>query len=193
MRTAVIAAVLIALAPAASLSRSSHSGPAQPSTYSPLILSQAEGDRRLRRPRPEGAPRLAAASLIIKVDRENGGSPDFFMAYEEIQPGDAIPIHLHRNYDEILFVHRGSGVATLGRRDTPVAEGATIFIPPNTRVGLRNTGGEPLQVIYFFPRPEMVSAYYRELTVREGQPLKPFTAAEFAAFRARHSGHIIFE
>jgi mannose-6-phosphate isomerase-like protein (cupin superfamily) len=84
--------------------------------------------------------------MVIKVDQRNGGSPDFFMATEEILPGDAIAPHLHPEYDEILFVHRGTGLATLGARETTVTEGATLYIPPNTRVSLKNTGKEPLSL-----------------------------------------------
>jgi hypothetical protein len=47
--------------------------------------------------------------------------------------------------------------------------------------------------VFIFPRPEMVSAYYRELTVAEGQPAIPFSTEEFAAFRARHKGHVMFD
>jgi mannose-6-phosphate isomerase-like protein (cupin superfamily) len=144
-------------------------------------------------PGPETAGRLAAARMTIKVDQKNGGSPNFFMASEEVLPGDAIAPHLHPEYDEILFVHRGSGLATLGSRQATVTEGATIYVPSNTRVSLRNTGSEPLSIIFIFPRPEMVSAYYRELSVAEGQPAVAFSAEEFAAFRARHRGHVVFD
>jgi mannose-6-phosphate isomerase-like protein (cupin superfamily) len=147
----------------------------------------------VRRPRPANAGKLAAASLTIKVDQRNGGSSSLVMASEDILPGDAISPHLHPEYDEILFVHRGSGVATVGTREATVTEGATIYIPPNTRVSLRNTGTAPLSIIFIFPRPEMVSAYYRELSVPQGQPALPFSPEEFAAFRARHKGHVMFD
>ena len=157
-----------------------------------LILQAADGERRVRRPRPDSGGRVAAASMIIKVDQNNGGSPDFFMATEDISPGDAIASHLHPEYDEILFVHRGQGFATLGTRQIAVTEGATIHIPPNTPVSLKNTGTEKLSFVFIFPHPATVSAYYRELTVAEGQPLVPFSVTEFAAFRARHRGHVVF-
>jgi quercetin dioxygenase-like cupin family protein len=123
----------------------------------------------------------------------NGGSPNFFMATEEISPGGAIAGHLHPKYDEILFIHRGRGIATLGARQAAVSEGATIYIPPNTRVGLRNTGTEKLSLVFIFPRPATVSSYYRELTVAQGQPMVPFSASEFTAFRARHREHVVFD
>ena len=158
-----------------------------------LILQQNEGERRVRRPRPTNAGKLAAAEMIIKVDQRNGGSPHFFMATEEISPGDAIAPHRHPEYDEILFVHRGTGLATLGAREATVREGTTLYIPPNTRVSLTNTGTQPLSIVFIFPRPEIVAAYYRELTVGEGQPAVPFSSEEFAAFRARHKEHVVFD
>ena len=172
-----------------------HPGPSAQtsSAVSGLILQASEGEHRVRRPRPIGAGQVATSRLTIKVDKSNGGSPNFFMATEEIRPGDAIAAHLHPEYDEILFVHRGSGLATLGSREQRVAEGATIYIPPNTRVSLKNTGNEPLSLVFIFPRPEMVSAYYRELSVPDGQPAVAFSPEEFAAFRARHKGHVVFD
>ena len=130
--------------------------------------------------------------MIIKVDGRNGGSADLFVGYEEIAPGGAIPLHAHPEYDEVLFVHAGKGLATLGSEQRVVAAGSTIYIPPNTRVTLKNTGSDPLSVFYVFPRPAMVSDYYREMTVREGERVVPFSPEEFAAFRTRHRGHILF-
>jgi mannose-6-phosphate isomerase-like protein (cupin superfamily) len=86
--------------------------------------------------------KVAASTMVIKVDQRKGGSPNFFMATEGILPGDAIAPHLHPEYDEILFVHRGTGLATLGAREATVTEGATLYIPSNTRVSLKNTGKE---------------------------------------------------
>jgi len=156
-----------------------------------LILAKTEGERRVRRPPPSNVLTLAAP-LIIKVDRTNGGSPDFFMGYEDIPAGKGIARHYHPHYDEILFVHRGSGLVTLGTRESTVTEGATIYIPPNTRVSLKNTGTEPLSVLFFFPQPAMAD-YFREASVPEGERAVPFSPEEFAAFRARHRAHVIFE
>ena len=163
------------------------------SNASGLILQQFEGERRVRRPRPERGTTMAAPSMIIKVDGRNGGSPDFFVGYEEIAPGSAIPAHAHPEYDEVLFVHQGKGLATLGSQQRVVTAGATIYIPPRTRVSVKNTGTQTLSVFFVFPRPEMVSDYYREMTAAEGERAVPFSAEEFAAFRARHGGHIIFD
>jgi oxalate decarboxylase/phosphoglucose isomerase-like protein (cupin superfamily) len=86
-----------------------------------------------------------------------------------------------------------TGLATLDAREATATEGATLYIPPNTRVSLKNTGKEPLNLVFIFPRPEMVFAYYRDLTVAEGQPAIPFSTGEFAAVRARQKGHVMFD
>ena len=111
-----------------------------------LILQRPEGERRVRRPRPGSSATMSAPSLIIKVDGRNRGSPDFFVGYEEIAPGSAIPAHAHPEYDEVLFVHQGKGLATLGSQQRIVTAGATIYIPPKTRVSLKNTGRQTLIV-----------------------------------------------
>ena len=194
MRTATILVLMASPFFMATLTQTSHGMQVARAAGSiGLILQTGDGERRVRRPRPEGVGRLAAAGMIIKVDEKNGGSPNFFMATEEISPGDAIATHLHPEYDEILFVHRGRGVATLGARQAAVSAGATIYIPRNTHVSLKNTGSEKLSLVFIFPRPATVSAYYRELTVAEGQPVVPFSANEFAALRARHREHVIFD
>lgn len=158
-----------------------------------LILQQAEGERRVRRPRPSSATPLAAPSLVIKVDDRNGGSPNFFVGYEEIAPGSAIPPHFHPEYDEVIIVHEGKGLATLGVQERVVTAGATIYIPPKTRVSLKNTGTQTLSIFFIFPQPGMVSDYYRGMTVADGERVTPFSAEELAAFRARHKGHIVFD
>jgi len=159
----------------------------------PLVLDKDQGDRRARRPRAAGVQPVSASTLIIKVSPQLGGSKNFFMAYEELEPGAEIPVHRHRGYDEILFVHRGAGTAQLGDQTAAVGEGATIYIPAATRVGLRNTGSTPLQVVFIFPHPEKVAAYYADLTVRDGEDAKALSASELQALRAKHRDHIEFE
>ena len=48
-------------------------------------------------------------------------------------------------------------------------------------------------LFFNFPKPEIVSDYYRELTVKEGQRLLPFSAEEFAAIRAPRGGTSFFD
>ena len=149
-----------------------------------LILQADEGERRVRRNAGKGP-------FILKVDRQNGGSPDLVMGYEDIAPGAEIQPHTHLVADEILFIHRGSGVATLGQRQSRVSAGGTIYIPRNVQISVRNTGTEPLGVAFIFSRPGF-EELMRDNSVLEGQPVTPISPEEREQIRKRHSWHTIY-
>ena len=148
-----------------------------------LILQSGEGERRVRRNAGKGP-------FIIKVDRQNGGSPDLVMGYEDIAPGAEIQLHRHLVADEILFVHRGSGMASLNGRTARVTAGATIYIPRNVTVGLVNDGNEPLGVTFTFSKPGF-EELMRDNSVPEGQPVTPISPEERARIQAKHRWHTI--
>ena len=157
----------------------------------PLILGEGEGERLLHRPPPGGLSNLTAP-LILKVDRRHGGAPEFVMVTEDIPPGQAIPLHRHPHSDEIIFIHGGTGLASLNGREATVTSGVTIYMPRNTVVGLRNTGTEPLKIAAFFSQPGYED-YLREITVPEGQVPTPMTVEELSAIRMRHLESAVYE
>src|SRR5688500_18870518 len=107
------ATVLVADSPARAQSDAPAKTNTSTSSSAGLVLQESEGELRVRRPRgnsgAEGAP-----SFIIKVDRAYGDSPSFFMGMEEIPPGKRIRRHHHPHAEEILFIHRGTGIVRLG-------------------------------------------------------------------------------
>jgi len=148
-----------------------------------LILQDGAGERRVRRNAGKGP-------FIIKVDRQNGGSPDLVMGYEDIAPGAEIQQHRHLVADEILFVHRGAGMASLNGRKVHVSAGTTIYIPRGVTVGLVNDGTEPLGITFTFSKPGF-EELMRDNSVLEGQPVIPMTAEERARIQAKHRWHTI--
>jgi len=148
-----------------------------------LILQSSEGERRVRRNAGKGP-------FIIKVDRQNGGSPDLVMGYEDIAPGAEIQLHRHLVADEILFVHRGTGTASLNGRKAHVSAGATIYVPRNVTIGLVNDGTEPLGITFTFSRPGF-EELMRDNSVLEGQPVTPMSEEERARIQAKHRWHTI--
>ena len=156
-----------------------------------LILDASEGERRLHRP-PPGALSNLTAPFILKVDRRNGGAPEFVMITEDIPPGQAISPHRHPHSDEIIFIHGGTGLATLAGRQATVTTGATIYMPRNTVVGLRNTGSDALKIVALFSRPGY-EEYLREISVPEGQTPTPLSVEELSAIRARHLETAVYE
>lgn len=149
-----------------------------------LVLQADEGERRVRR-------NVGKGPFIIKVDRRNGGSPDLVMGYEDIAPGAEIQLHRHLVADEILFVHRGSGVASLGGRESPVSSGATVYIPRNVSISVRNTGSDPLGIAFVFSKPGF-EELMRDNSVLEGQPVTPMTAEERERIRQKHRWHTVY-
>jgi quercetin dioxygenase-like cupin family protein len=156
-----------------------------------LILQANEGERRVRRPREAGVPGLPDP-FILKVDRRNGGSPDLVMGYEELAPGHAIRAHHHLLADEIIFVHSGRAMVSLGDRQSEIGAGGTVYIPRNTRIAVRNIGSEPLAIAFIFSRPGF-EELMRANSVLEGETATPITAAEEAAIMARNRWHTIHD
>ena len=191
---AVVVGAVVLVADSSALTQSPEQASANPSTSSSagLILQESEGELRLRRPRGnngfEGAP-----TFVIKVDRKYGESSSFFMGMEDIPPGKKIRLHHHPHAEEILFIHRGTGVARLGSREAAVSAGTTVYIPRNVSVGLRNTGAEPLTLVFIFPEPDGMASQMRSGSVPKGQQPIPFTPEELAARNARGSEHIVFD
>lgn len=190
--TAVICAgVLVADSPA--LAESQQQARANPMlSTAGLILQESEGELRVRRPRENGAA-VGIPTFIIKVDRRYGDSSSFFMGMESIPPGKKIRLHHHPHAEEILFIHRGNGIVRLGSREVAVSAGATVHIPRNVSVGLRNTGTEPLSLVFIFPEPDGMAGQMRSGSVPRGETPVPFTPEELAARDASGSQHIVFD
>lgn len=161
-----------------------HSIEGTPASGRGLVLQEGEGERRVRR-------NVGKGPFVLKVDRQNGGSPDLVMGYEDLAPGAEIQPHTHLVADEILFIHRGTGVATLDGRESPVRAGATIYIPRKVQISVRNTSNEPLGVAFIFSKPGF-EELMRDNSVLEGQPVTPISAEERERIRKRHSWHTIY-
>jgi quercetin dioxygenase-like cupin family protein len=114
------------------------------------------------------------------------------MGYEDLPPGYVIPPHRHLLADEIIFVHRGSGIASLGEREAPVSAGATIYIPRNVTISLRNTGATPLGIAFIFSKPGFEDLL-RDTSVLEGQQVTPMSTEELARSRDRHRSHVVYQ
>lgn len=163
-----------------------HTMNVDPAPSQPLVLAKEEGERRVRK------FGVSAPTFILKVDPKNGGSRHLVMGYEDIPPGRFIPPHRHLMADEIVFVHKGQGQAEVGALKSEFAEGATIYIPRDVRVTIRNTGKEPLTIAFVFSAPGF-EQYLREVSALEGRPFVPLTDAELAAARKRHEWHTRYE
>ena len=83
-------------------------------------------------------------------------------------------------------------MATVGSLETPIATGATVYIPRDTRVTLRNTGNEPMTIVFVFSKPGF-EEYLRDTSVIEGQPATPLSAEERARILEKHKWHTVYD
>jgi mannose-6-phosphate isomerase-like protein (cupin superfamily) len=65
-----------------------------------------------------------------------------------IPPGRA-PLHSH-TYDEVVYIVEGEGMLHLDGKDTPLAPGSCIHLPPLVMHCLENVGSEPMRVMGVF-------------------------------------------
>ena len=96
----------------------------------------------------------------IKIGPERKGP--FGMITQDVSPGTTIPVHLHENEDEVIFIQDGSGEAILGDRTVALAKGSTLFVPRGTWHGGRNTGSSTLYWIALYT-PSGFEGYFREI------------------------------
>jgi quercetin dioxygenase-like cupin family protein len=118
----------------------------------PLILEKNEGELRTRRIHTDKST-VAAPQFLLKVSPKNNGSQHLVLGTEELVPGARIPKHKHLIQDEILLIQTGSAHVWLGDKESDVHAGGMVFIPSDTWISLKNTGAEPVSLVFVFSAP----------------------------------------
>lgn len=149
----------------------------------PLIIEQDQGEVRVWRPLQRD-PGWEKISFTIKVDKQNGGSPDFWFVTESLPPRAEIQFHRHLHEDEVLYI--GSGIAHLnvGSLEGDAHAGSMVFIPRDTWVSLKNVGKTPIALLAAFNAPGF-DRYMRCESVLKGQPAPRMTTQQ-----DRHCEHL---
>jgi len=122
----------------------------------------------------------ARGEIVIKVDPRRTGAA-FAMGTESLAPGAAIPMHRHLSQDEVLFIYKGQGRATLEGKSMTVLPGAMLYVPRQAWHGLRNTGTGLLQFTWT-SAPPGIEEFFREMSRLSPQA----EAAALAALAQRH-------
>ena len=98
------------------------------------------------KPAEEGALKLQVRWLITK----EMGANSFAMRLFEIEPGGNSPLHQHP-YEHEVYILEGRGIATDGEQERKFGPGDAIFIPPNERHQLKNTGRKTVKFLCLIP------------------------------------------
>lgn len=130
-----------------------------------MVLNEEEGELYQWPDRVTGE---GTARVTIKIAKVNGSHSVSFLS-ESFKPGDAIKIHKHSNEDELIFLHKGIGILTLGEKEYVIRPGAVALVPKGVWYGLRNTGTENIEMRFAYT-PAGFEGYFRELGTPVGQP-----------------------
>ena len=116
------------------------------------------------------------AIVTIKISKQKGSNIISFLA-SSLPPADVIPVHKHMNEDEFFFIHKGSGIFTLGEKQYKVTEGAVIISPKGVWHGLQNTGTENIEMRFGYS-PAGFEGYFKEVGTPVGKTFSPKTLDE---------------
>ena len=128
------------------------------------------------------------APMRIKVDSRSAVGATMSMLVSQVFPGANIPVHLHRNEDELIFIHSGSGIVTLGDTRVPVTPGAVLYGARNIWHGVENTGADVLVWCAIYSPPGF-EQYFREVGTAPGDD-RPAPSAERLAALAEKYGMV---
>lgn len=142
-----------------------------------VVLQRDEGERLI-----SGRRR---APMRIKVDSTRDKGATMSMVVSEIAPGAAIPVHRHRNEDELIFIQAGEGVLTLGERTRHVSSGAMLYGPRGIWHGITNTGTQTIIWCAIFS-PAGFEQYFKEVGVRPGDERRLPPPAQVNAIAAKY-------
>ena len=103
---------------------------------------------------------LAGRTALEPVSGEIGSRMSFRIAEIPVaQPGDKPRgPHLHRDFEECIYVLWGTGVTHAESGEIPIKPGDIVLIPPNEKHMTMNTGSEPLVLLCFFPVADIAAA-----------------------------------
>lgn len=94
----------------------------------------------------EGAMGIHVRWLISDKD----GAPNFAMRLFEINPKGNSPKHQHA-YEHEIFILEGNGKVVINEKEYEISQGYVVFIPPNAKHTIINTGDKPLKFICLIP------------------------------------------
>lgn len=138
------------------------------SDFDGIVVNEEEGE----------AIQMRDGTAIVKIKvAKNQGAQSLSFLSESFRPGDALPVHKHLNEDELIFLHRGSGLFTLGDKQYQIKEGAVAIVPKGVWHGLQNNGNENIEMRFGYT-PSGFEGFFREVGTPIGQPFIQKTMIE---------------
>ena len=98
------------------------------------------------------AAKVQGSTVSLFVDERLAGA-DMYGGINTVAPGAELPLHWHP-IGELQFFLAGEGLLLdADGNQTPIASGGSVFSPagPGGAHGFRNTGAEPLRILFVYP------------------------------------------
>jgi len=64
----------------------------------------------------------------------------FSLAYAIVKPGQSTLVHKLSTSSEIFYILKGEGVVHIEQESVPVRPGQVVYVPPNSKQFIQNTG-----------------------------------------------------
>lgn len=153
MRTMVpLAALLLLLSSCSCSSHRQEAGPPAEADREGYVLAPDEGEVLMRRSK--------RGPITIKVSPQTG-SPRTAMGTQKLAPSAQIPVHVHHSADEVLFIHRGTGIGRIGDSSAELEAGSTIFIPSGVWHGVESAD-EDMELVWYVA-PAGLDQFFQDL------------------------------
>jgi mannose-6-phosphate isomerase-like protein (cupin superfamily) len=83
---------------------------------------------------------------FLLVSEKTCGSKNLVITLVEMQPGGLQQVHNHKP-EQVYYILEGSGVMTVGSKQSPVKAGDCVLIPSFAGHGLKNAGAATLRYL----------------------------------------------
>jgi quercetin dioxygenase-like cupin family protein len=99
------------------------------------------------------------AMEIVSGERGARGVTLRLVEIPVVKPGDALrATHQHSEFEECIYTLSGQGTTFADSGDYEMRPGDTLLMPPGEKHVTRNTGGELLVLLCFFPVADIAAA-----------------------------------
>lgn len=142
---------------------------------------------------PESKDKLGSGGkLQIYMDAESHPHASASFAKYELGIGGALPEHKHEKTEEIAYFLSGEGIVITyeneKRIETLVKEGFVWYTAPGEYHSFKNTGNEPLKLIFaIIPNDKNgLLSFFKKVGAAPGKEATIFSPEEFSKIAAKH-------
>ncbi len=134
----------------------------------------------------------SGGKLEVYIDHESHPHASSSFAKYELGINGALPEHKHDKTEEIAYFLSGQGVVITYEKDerieTPVKEGYVWYTAPGEWHSFRNTGNEPLKLVFaVIPNEKKgLLSFFKKVGAKPGTEARVFSPEEFGKLATEH-------